>query len=153
MYGFNTPGRISAIYYHDYPAGEDPEDTYVFPIEERALYETFLWTGQVLALLATWQKQVCLEEVFKTKGTRSRTPRPRSGVHLGLLLSSFEEARGRPTCFGPEPRDQEVQRTTHGLGKVEMLGVRKVMQGNTPQARSANSYDEWSAQWDGCGKG
>ena len=132
---------------------EDPERELEFTAENRAFYETYLWTGQVLALLATWQEQVRQEAVFEAKAARSHTPRPRSGVHLGLLLSSFEEARGRPTCFGPEPRDEKNKRTTHGLGKVEMLGVRKVMQGNTPQARSANSYDEWSAQWDGCGKG
>ena len=101
MYGFNTPGRISAIYYHDYPAGEDPEDTYVFPIEERALYETFLWTGRCLAVLAAWQEQVRQEELA-AKGTFSRTPRTGSGVHLGLLLSTFEEARSGHEGSGTE---------------------------------------------------
>jgi hypothetical protein len=101
MYGFNTPGRISAIYYHDYPAGEDPEDTYVFPIEERALYETFLWTGRLLSRWAAYQEQV-RQEALAEKVTRRRTPSAGQGVHLGLLLSTFEEARSGHEGSGTE---------------------------------------------------
>jgi hypothetical protein len=128
---------------------DEPEVEYHFCSENRAFYETYLWTGQVLALLAAWQEQVRQEAVFTAKGTRRRAPSTSSGVHLGLLLSTFEEARGGPACFGPEPRDQEVQRTAHGSGKVEMLGVRKGVQSDTTQAHPP-TWDEWGNDWDDC---
>ncbi len=115
-------------------SNQDPEWEHEFTIEDRAFYETFLWTGRVLKTWAKLQEQVC-QEALAEKVARIRTSRTGSGVHLGLLLSSFEEARSGPAMFGPEPRDQEVQRTASGSGQVEVQRLRKGVQGDATQAR------------------
>lgn len=117
----------------------EPETEHEYTAKDRQAYFWYLWEiwcrqDDAREALRR-EKQIRQEAKRKTKGTFSRTPRPREAVPFRVLLSTFEEARSGHEGVGPEPRDQEVQRTTHGAWEMALLRMRKGVQSDTTQTR------------------